>query len=83
MPSITTISLDKLARLIGTPHCPALIDVRTEDDFQADPFLVPGSVRRPHDRVSEWAADLIGRHVVVICQKGLKLSHGVAALPAA
>jgi hypothetical protein len=28
MPStINTISSDKLARLIGTPHCPALIDV--------------------------------------------------------
>jgi rhodanese-related sulfurtransferase len=79
MPSINAISIDKLARLIGTPHCPALIDVRTEEDFQADPVLVPGSARRPHDSVTEWAPGLSGRKVVVICQKGLKLSHGVAA----
>ena len=34
MSSINTISIDKLARLIGTPHCPALVDVRTEEDFK-------------------------------------------------
>jgi hypothetical protein len=28
MPSATTISIDKLVRLVGTPHCPALVDVR-------------------------------------------------------
>ena len=79
MPSINAISIDKLARLIGTPHCPSLIDVRTEDDFQADPFLIPGSVRRPHEGVADWGPGLSGRNVVVICQKGLKLSQGVAA----
>ena len=41
MPSINTISVDKLARLIGTPKCPLLIDVRTDEDFAADPRLVP------------------------------------------
>ena len=30
MSSFATISVDKLSRLIGTPGCPALIDVRTE-----------------------------------------------------
>ena len=43
------ISADKLARLIGTPKCPALIDVRTEEDFAADPRLIPGAVRRSHE----------------------------------
>jgi rhodanese-related sulfurtransferase len=33
MSSINTISADKLARLIGTPKAPVLIDVRTEEDF--------------------------------------------------
>ena len=50
MPSINTISVDKLARLIGTPNCPALIDVRTDEDFAADPRLIPGAVRRRHGR---------------------------------
>jgi hypothetical protein len=30
MPSINSISPEKLVRLIGVPHGPALIDVRTE-----------------------------------------------------
>ncbi len=46
MSSINTISIDKLARLIGTPECPVIVDVRTDEDFAADPRLIPGSVRR-------------------------------------
>lgn len=79
MSSLTTISLDKLARLIGTPKCPALIDVRTDDDFAADPRLIPGSVRHAHTDVTAWAGRFQGRSAIVICQKGQKLSHGVAA----
>src|SRR5450432_1654714 len=77
MSSINSITSEKLARLIGTPKCPALIDVRTEDDFAADPCLVPGAVRRSHTDVAAWAETLRGRSVIVICQKGLKLSQGV------
>jgi rhodanese-related sulfurtransferase len=81
MPAFTTISADKLARLIGRPDCPTLIDVRTEDDFAADPRLVPGSARRSHQDVAGWAGELgtAGRSAVVICQRGAKLSQGVAA----
>ncbi|MEA2946198.1 MAG: hypothetical protein QOI40_1528 [Alphaproteobacteria bacterium] len=79
MSSINTISIDKLNRLIGTPHCPALVDVRTEEDFGASPRLIPGSMRRPHASPSDWARDFAGRSAVVICQKGAKLSQGVAA----
>lgn len=79
MPSPTTISIDKLARLVGTPNAPALIDVRKEDDFKADPRLIPGSVRHPHDAVEEWASKLGRPSAVVICHHGRKLSEGVAA----
>src|SRR5215207_5243717 len=79
MPSINAISVDKLARLIGTPKCPVLIDVQTDEDFAADPRLIPGAIRRPWSRASEWAREFTGRSAVVICQKGLKLSQGVAA----
>ena len=79
MSSITLISQDKLARLIGRPDCPALIDVQIDEDFAADPRLVPGAVRRPFPAVSAWAPAFAGRSAVVICQKGLKLSQGVAA----
>jgi rhodanese-related sulfurtransferase len=56
-----------------------LIDVQTKEDFAADPRLIPGALRRPSDRVSEWALEFAGRSAVVICQKGRKLSQGVAA----
>jgi hypothetical protein len=42
MPSMNTISADKLARLIRAPNSPALVDVRTDDDYKADPRLIPG-----------------------------------------
>jgi rhodanese-related sulfurtransferase len=78
MSSPNTITPDKLHRLIGLPHCPRLLDVRTEDDFSADPVLIPGSVRRSWKDVEDWAAE-ISSDAVVICHRGLKLSHGVAA----
>lgn len=79
MPSYTSISVDKLSRLIGTPAAPVLIDVRTEDDFAADPRIIPGALRRSHETCAEWAKAFAGRAVIVICQKGQKLSEGVAA----
>ncbi len=79
MSSITTIAIEKLVRLIGTPKCPAVVDVRTEEDFAADPRLIPGSVRRPYGSASEWAGDFAGRAVVTVCQRGQKLSEGAAA----
>lgn len=79
MPSPTTISVDKLSRLYGTPGCPALVDVRTDEDFAASPRLVPGSIRRPHGSVADWAGTLPAQQAVVICQRGGKLGEGVAA----
>jgi rhodanese-related sulfurtransferase len=79
MSSINTISVDKLTRLIGTAHCPVLVDVRTEDDFNANPRLIPSSMRRSHADPSDWAQEFAGRSAIAICQRGAKLSQGVAA----
>ncbi|NLS19149.1 sulfurtransferase [Rhizobium sp. P40RR-XXII] len=78
MPSFLEISSEKLNRIIGTPNAPAIIDVRTDDDFASDPRLVPGSIRRNYKDLGNWAGD-IGGPAVIVCQGGLKLSHGVAA----
>ena len=48
MSSYTSISSEKLSRLIGTANAPALIDVRIDEDFAADPRLIPGAMRRSH-----------------------------------
>lgn len=79
MPSPNEISVSALARLAGTPGAPVLIDVRIDDDYNADPRLIPGSVRRPFKTASTWAREYSGQQVVVSCQKGLKLSQGAAA----
>lgn len=76
----TEITIVQLARLIGTPDCPVLIDVCTNDDFAIDPRLIPGSTRRPFNDILSLAPQLAGKRVITICHKGLKLSHGAAAL---
>jgi rhodanese-related sulfurtransferase len=79
MPSPTEITVPQLARLVGTPSAPTLIDVRIDEDFAADPRLMPASLRKSHLDVAGWAQDFAGQNVVVSCHKGLKLSQGVAA----
>ena len=76
-PDIITAS--QLSRLIGTPEMPRILDVRTEEDFASNPRTLPGSVRRDFRSVSDWAGEFGAGPVTVVCQRGLKLSQGVAA----
>ena len=80
MPSPTEITVSQLSRLIGLPGAPAVVDVRIEEDYAADPRLMPGSRRRDYRDCQAWASAYQSQTVVVSCQKGLKLSQGVAAL---
>lgn len=80
MTSPTEITVAQLSRLIGMPDAPALIDVRIDDDFNVDPRLIPGSTRKDHRHLPDWAEGLAGQPVAVICHRGQKLSQGVAAL---
>jgi rhodanese-related sulfurtransferase len=79
MPAPTIVTPHQLARRIGLPDAPVLVDVRTAEDAAADPRFLPGAVRRSHQDVGDWAEGFAGRDVAVICQKGLKLSQGAAA----
>ncbi|MFG1183239.1 chromate resistance protein ChrB domain-containing protein [Xanthobacter aminoxidans] len=79
MPSNTEITVAQLGRLVGLPTAPVIIDVRTEDDFAADRQMLPAGRRRSHANVADWGPALAGRSVVVVCQKGHKISQGVAA----
>jgi len=79
MPSPDIITPAKLARRIGLPEALILMDVRTPEDFVADPRALPGARRASHGDVADWAESFRGRAVVGIGQKGLKLSQGVAA----
>lgn len=79
MPSNTEITVAQLARLVGLPTAPALVDVRTAENFAADPRLLPAAERRDFQATSQWFGDFAGRDVVVICENGASLSQGVAA----
>ncbi|MEJ1161833.1 sulfurtransferase/chromate resistance protein [Prosthecomicrobium sp. N25] len=79
MPAFGTISVDKLARLVGLPTAPVILDVRTHDAFDEDPRLIPAARRIGHEAARDRAAEFAGREVVVVCLHGRKLSHGVAA----
>jgi len=79
MSTINTISIEKFLRLIGTPKCPAVIDVRTAQEFAADPLLVPSSLRRDAAQIREWAGDFPRQNVIVLCRDGATTSPGVAA----
>jgi len=80
MPSPTEITVQQLARLIGTPEAPVLIDVCIDEDFAEDPRLIPTSIRHPFADVAMLAPRLKGQRAVVICHKGRKLSQGAAAV---
>jgi len=80
MPSPTEITVSQLARLMGTPNVPVLIDVCIDEDFEADPRFVPGAFRHPADDIGSLVPELQNRDVVVICQKGKKMSQGAAAI---
>ncbi|TPJ56362.1 MULTISPECIES: sulfurtransferase/chromate resistance protein [unclassified Mesorhizobium] len=79
MPSTTAVTVPQLIRMVGLPGSPAILDIRTEDDYNADPRLLPASYRRDFKTVQTWAADFAGSRVAVVCQQGKKLSQGVAA----
>jgi rhodanese-related sulfurtransferase len=80
MPAPNEMTIRQLSRLIGTPECPALVDICIEPDFADDPFLIPGSFRHSHQDIAGLINRLQGKPCVIICQKGVKLSQGLAAI---
>lgn len=79
MAAFNEIAPTQLMRLIGTPQCPVIIDVSTDEDFNADPRLIPTALRHPHTDIDGLLTRLAGRDSIVVCHQGLKLSHGTAA----
>lgn len=77
MSALNAITPDKLMRLVGTPKCPVLIDVRMPDEIEGG--LFPSAILRDGASVGSWGGELAGREVVVICRNGRAVSPGVAA----
>ncbi|MEQ8354980.1 MAG: chromate resistance protein [Kiloniellaceae bacterium] len=79
MPATIVIPPSDLWSRVGTPACPVIIDARTDEDFDADPRLIPSAARFAGLRAADWADDFAGCQVVVYCDRGLKISQGAAA----
>lgn len=79
MSGFNEISPKNLMRLIGTDACPAIVDVRIDEDVEAIPFTVPTSFRYSPEDLDGLLARLEGRAAVIVCHKGKKLSAGTAA----
>jgi rhodanese-related sulfurtransferase len=79
MPAPNAISSDKLSKIIGTPRAPLLLDVRSTEDFETDPRLIPGAIKVDDRALPELISRLTGTASIVICQAGHKRSQGAAA----
>jgi rhodanese-related sulfurtransferase len=84
MPAPDAISGEKLFKLVGTPRCPVILDVRREALRASDPRLVPGARRLIEADLSSTAlerlaTELAGQSVVVVCAEGHGRSQGTAA----
>jgi hypothetical protein len=44
MPAPTEITVQQLSRQTGLPGAPAIIDVRLDGEYRADPRLVPAAI---------------------------------------
>lgn len=83
MPAPDAISCEQLARLLGTPKSPVILDVRREAVRATDPRLLPSA--RPlaeanltPETLATLASQISGP-VVVVCAEGHRLSQGTAA----
>lgn len=79
MPTMPNITVTELMSQLGRPDAPLVIDICLDPDFADDPYLVPGAIRHAHTDVAGLIAKLNGRQAVILCQKGRKLSQGLAA----
>ena len=59
MPSFNEISPEQLNRLIGTSAAPNIIDVRIDEDFTANPHLIPTAQRCHHHSITELIPQLL------------------------
>ena len=56
-----------------------VLDVRLEEDYAADPQLIPGARYRNPDRITEWASTLSkDEKIVVYCVRGKWVSQKAA-----
>ena len=84
MPAPDSMTCDRLAKLIGTPRAPIVLDVRRAALRSADPRLIASArvldeADLAADALASLAPGLMGQSVVVACAAGHARSQGVAS----
>ena len=80
MPAFGEITPQQLLRKIGTPDCPPIFDCRTPEDITLDPTLIPSTQIHSFSKETASEAAHDAGAAILYCQKGKKLSQGLAAL---
>ena len=75
------ISPSQLISLVGTDHCPRIIDVQRDNVFQLQERRIAGAIWRPHIDAAVWAPKLTSKSGnVVYCTEGHNVSEIAAGL---
>jgi rhodanese-related sulfurtransferase len=78
------IHADSLYAQLGLPSSPLIVDVRHEDDYRAQPRIIPGARRGEPKHIGHWATTLPRtRSIAVYCSHGRSFSQSAAATLAA
>jgi len=80
LPSTVETTTPQLARLVGTPEAPVIIDVRIDQDVNDTPQFLAAAFQYPFNDIELLAPKLANKAVVIYCHKGKKISQGAAAL---
>ena len=75
---VPSLSVEQLANGVDEGTVSMVIDVRLEEDFNAEPVLIPDATwKNPHE-IEDWAKELRGNErVVVYCVAGRWVSQSV------
>ena len=75
------LAAEELARLVGTPAAPRVVDVRRREAFDASPRVVAGATWHDHREAGAWGQALpADADIVVYCAHGHEVSQAAVAL---
>jgi len=73
-----TISSAQLRSRIESGEDILLLDLRKQEDFDADPVLIPGAVKLDPSKVAEWEDVVSGKaDTVIYCARGGSISQTI------
>jgi rhodanese-related sulfurtransferase len=78
--SVSSISVDELRGLIGTPRCPIIIDVRRRQTYAESEIVIPTARWRDLQAIDGWADALpADSDIVAYCVHGYEMSRSAVA----